>query len=95
VREQKLLTLEQAVHKMTGLSAQHVGIADRGVIKPGAYADLVLFDPASVSDHSTFDAPQSLSTGVARVWVNGQVVLEDGRTTGTHSGQVVRRGAAK
>jgi N-acyl-D-amino-acid deacylase len=95
VREQKLLTLEQAVHKMTGLSAQHVGIADRGVIKPGAYADLVLFDPATVSDHSTFEAPQSLSTGVARVWVNGQVVLEDGRTTGTHSGQVVRRAAAK
>jgi N-acyl-D-amino-acid deacylase len=93
VREQKLLTLEQAVHKMSGLPAAHIGLADRGVIRPGAYADLVLFDPATVTDHATIAQPQALSTGIERVWVNGQTVWKDEHTTQTYSGRTLRRSA--
>lgn len=91
VREQRLLTLEQAVHKMTGLAAAHVGIADRGVIRPGAFADLVLFDPATVADRSTIERPQALSVGIAKVWVNGVAVFAYGRPTGVYPGMPVRR----
>ena len=91
VREQQLLTLEQAVHKMTGLAAAHVGIVDRGVIRPDAYADLVLFNPATVADRSTIAYPQMLSVGIAKVWVNGAAVFAYGRATGVYPGMVVRR----
>jgi N-acyl-D-amino-acid deacylase len=91
VRERKLLTLEEAVHKMTGLSAAHVGIADRGVIRPGAYADLVLFDPDTVADRATYEDPLALSVGVERVWVNGVPVWAEGRPTREHPGMGVRR----
>jgi N-acyl-D-amino-acid deacylase len=91
VREQKRLTLEQAIHKMTGLSAQHVGIPDRGVIRPGAYADLVLLDPKTVTDRSTFAEPALLSTGIEQVWVNGEAVWRAGQPTGAHPGRIVRR----
>ena len=93
VREQKLLTLEQAVHKMSGLPAAHMGFTDRGVIKAGAYADLVLFDPATVTDNATIAQPHALSSGIERVWVNGQTVWKDGHTTQTYSGKTVRRSA--
>jgi N-acyl-D-amino-acid deacylase len=91
VRENRLLTLEQAVHKMSGLAAEHVGLVDRGVIRPGAYADLVLFDPATVADRATRAEPGALSVGIERVWVNGQVVLEQGRNTGKFPGKPIRR----
>jgi len=91
VRETKLLTLEEAVRKMTSLAAANVGIADRGTIRPGAYADLVLFDPATVADRSTWKDPLALATGVERVWVNGVAVWEDGKPTGATPGQGVRR----
>jgi N-acyl-D-amino-acid deacylase len=91
VREKKLLTLEEAIRKMTGLSAANVGIADRGVIRPGAFADLVLFDPATVSDRSTFEDPAALSTGITRVWVNGVPVWQDGKSTGAFPGRAVQR----
>jgi N-acyl-D-amino-acid deacylase len=91
VREQRLLTIEQAVHKMTGLSAEHMGIADRGVISPGAPADLVLFDPKVVADRATIEHPDLLSIGIARVWVNGELVFADGRSTGKHPGVAIRR----
>lgn len=91
VREQKLLTLEAAVHKMTSLAAQHMGFNDRGEIRTGAAADLVLFDPATVSDRATYEKPHELSVGIARVWVNGTTVFADGRATGAHPGQVLRR----
>ena len=94
VREQKLLTLEQAVHKMTALSAEHVGIADRGVIAPGASADLVLFDQGTVSDRATIEQPDRLSVGIARVWVNGELVFADGRSTGKRPGVAIRRAGA-
>jgi N-acyl-D-amino-acid deacylase len=91
VREQHRLSLEAAIHKMTGLTAAHVGLADRGVIRPGAYADLVLFDPATVADRATIEHPDWLSTGITRVWVNGQTVWNAGQPTNTYSGQVLRR----
>src|SRR3546814_3271839 len=71
VREKKMLTLEQAVHKMTGLAAQHVGLRDRGRIRVGAAADLALFDPRTVADRATYEKPHALSVGIARVWGNG------------------------
>jgi N-acyl-D-amino-acid deacylase len=91
VREQKLLSFEEAIHKMTGLSAAHMGFADRGVIRPGAHADLVLLDPEQVSDRSTIEHPEVRSVGINRVWVNGVVVLNEGEATGHYPGQVIRR----
>ena len=91
VRERKLLTLEEAVRKMTGLSAANVGIADRGAIRPGAYADLVMFDPATVADRSTFEDPKALSVGIDRVWVNGVAVWQDRKSTGAYPGRGVKR----
>ena len=94
VRDKKLFTLEEAVRKMTSLAAENVGIVDRGRIAPGQFADLVLFDPATVADRSDFGKAQAQAVGIHTVWVNGQVVFKDGHTTGTFSGRVVRRAAA-
>jgi len=91
VREKKVLTLEQAIHKMTGLSAHNVGIAERGEIRPGAFADLVLFDPATVADRSTWQDPKALSTGISGVWVNGISVWDGSKATGAHPGRAVLR----
>ena len=68
-----------------------MGIRDRGLIEPGAYADLVLFDPATVTDKATFDTPRAAAVGVQTVWVNGQMVLDGGKTTGRFSGRALRR----
>jgi N-acyl-D-amino-acid deacylase len=91
VREQGVLSLEEAVRKMTGLAAEHMGFADRGVIRPGAAADLVLFDPATVLDNATPQDPSALSSGVAKVWVNGVLVYADGGETGARPGRFVAR----
>ncbi|MEE4298314.1 MAG: D-aminoacylase [Pseudomonadales bacterium] len=91
VREEGVLTLEQAIHKMTHRAAQNVGLHDRGLIAVGAPADLVLFDAATISDRASFDAPHQYSVGVAGVWVNGERVLEDGAPTGARPGRVLRR----
>lgn len=91
VNEQHLLTLEQAVHKMSGAAAAHMGITDRGVIRPGAQADLVLFDPATITDRATTKDPAAQSVGVSRVWVNGALVFQDGKATDARPGQAIRR----
>lgn len=91
VRERTLLTLEEAVRKMTSLAARHMGLQDRGLVRPGYFADLVLFDPATVSDRSTTLEPQRLSVGVVKVWVNGGLVYAGGAPTGTRPGKVLRR----
>ncbi len=91
VREQQRLTLAEAVHKMTGLAAAHMGFADRGVVRPGAMADLVVFDPATIADHSDFKHPEALATGVERVWVNGTEVLAAGKPTGAYAGRFLPR----
>jgi N-acyl-D-amino-acid deacylase len=91
VREENLLSLEEAVHKMTGLAAAHMGFGDRGVIRAGARADLVLFDPGTVIDRATPQSPDLLSEGIVTVWVGGQSVFDDGRATGARPGTVIRR----
>ena len=91
VRDEKLLSLELAVHKMTGLAAAHMGFDDRGVIRAGARADLVLFDPATIIDRATPESPERLSEGVASVWVGGQRVFDQGHVTGARPGTVIRR----
>ena len=93
VREQKLMTLEEAVHKMTGLTAEHMGFDDRGVIRVGAIADLVLFDPLTVIDRATPDTPELLSDGIAVVWVGGQQVFARGEPGDARPGQIIRRAA--
>jgi N-acyl-D-amino-acid deacylase len=79
---------------MTGAAAAHMGMADRGLVRPGMKADLVLFDPDRIADRATSEDPNALSVGVQRVWVNGEQVLEDGRPTGVHSGRPILRGVA-
>lgn len=90
VREKKLMTLEAAIHKMTALPAETMRIADRGVLKPGMRADVVVFDFAAVRDVATFEQPNRYSEGVRYVVVNGQLVLDDGRMTGALPGQILR-----
>lgn len=92
VREDGVLPLEAALHRMTGLAAEHMGFTDRGYLKPGLAADLVLFDPATVTDHATTRDPSALSTGIAAVWVNGELVWDGTRTTGKLPGHPVKRG---
>jgi N-acyl-D-amino-acid deacylase len=91
VRDRKLFPLEEAIRKMTSLSAENVGIRNRGRIAPGYFADLVLFDPAAVTDRADFGKAQETAVGVHTVWVNGQVVFRDGRTTATFAGRPIRR----
>ncbi|MFT7722867.1 MAG: D-aminoacylase [Roseateles sp.] len=89
-RERGLLTLEQAVHKMTGLTAQRFGLRDRGLLRAGAAADLVLFDPARLADRSDYGDPCVPADGLAAVWVNGALAL-DGRTPQARAGRVLAR----
>jgi N-acyl-D-aspartate/D-glutamate deacylase/CubicO group peptidase (beta-lactamase class C family) len=95
VREKKALGLEEAIHKMTGLSAQHLGIRNRGLIAPGYYADLVLFDPKTVQDNATFQNPSLLSTGIEQVWVNGKTVFAKGKSTKAFPGILLKRDTTK
>lgn len=89
-RETGLFPLEEAVHRMTGLPARQFGIADRGVIRTGAYADLCVFDPATVRDRADFRNPTEPADGIVHVFVNGQPALRDGRPAGGRSGRVIR-----
>jgi N-acyl-D-amino-acid deacylase len=94
-RDLRLFSLEEAVRKMTGHTASVFGMVDRGVIREGAYADLVLFDPATVRDASTFDAPTRPAVGILETWINGQsaYVFGDGATT-ARAGRLVTRNQA-
>jgi N-acyl-D-amino-acid deacylase len=90
VRERQVLSLEEAVRKMTSLPAAQFGFAGRGVIREGAAADLVVFDPARVRDTATYPAPHAYPEGIPHVVVNGVVVVRDGKVTGERAGQVIR-----
>jgi N-acyl-D-amino-acid deacylase len=94
VRDRKLFSLEEAVRKMTSLAAADAGLARRGLVAPDYVADMVLFDPAVVADRADFGNAQALSIGIRTVWVNGQVVFRDGKTTGAYPGRPLRREAA-
>jgi len=91
IRDREVMTLEEGIRRMTSLSAQQIGIAERGLIQKGYYADLVLFDPDVVKDRSTPAAPHVPSVGIEKVWVNGQLVFDDGRVTGKRPGKPLRR----
>lgn len=95
VREQAVLSLEEAVHKMTGLAARHYGLAERGLLQPGYYADLVMFDPDRISDRATFEKPVQVSQGMQGVWVNGRRVWQDDAAGSERPGKVLTRTRGK
>lgn len=89
-RDEKLVPLEDAIRRLAALPATNLKIRNRGFLKPGYYADVVVFDPAKVQDHATYEKPQQFATGVVHVFVNGVQVLKDGEHTGAKPGRVVR-----
>jgi N-acyl-D-amino-acid deacylase len=91
-REKKLFPLETAIYKMTGLTAEHLGISDRGILAQFNYADMVLFNPAIVKDNATMKDPRALSSGVEIVWVNGRIVYMDNKSTRSYPGMFVTNG---
>ena len=89
VRERHTLTLEDAVHKMSGLPAQRLKLYDRGLIRPGMKADLSVFDPATVADTATFEKPHQYAVGFKYVLVNGKIVIDDGKLTSERPGRIL------
>ena len=94
-RDEKLFSLPEAVHKMTGMPAQRFGLARRGLIREGYYADLVLFDPDKIIDTATFSDPVNPSKGIASIWVNGTLSYTDRGITGKRNGRFLPRGKTK
>jgi N-acyl-D-amino-acid deacylase len=90
VRQDSVITLEFAIRKMTSLAAQRVGIADRGLLKPGMFADITVFDPNTVIDNSTFENPSQIASGINYVFVNGVAVLDAGKVTNALPGRALR-----
>jgi len=90
VRDLQLLSLEQAVHRASGLPATNLSLRDRGFLREGYFADVLVFDPDTIQDHATFEKPHQYSTGMEKVFVNGELVFDDGEHTGALPGQVVR-----
>ena len=91
VRDEKLMTVAEAVRKMTSLPASNLGIAHRGLLRQGYFADIAVFDPSTIQDHATFEKPRQLATGVSEVFVNGVEVVHNGEHTGAKPGRVVKR----
>ena len=89
VREQGVLSLEEAVHKMTGLAAKRLRLKDRGFVQPGLSADLVVFDPATVTDKATYEHPHQYAEGILEVVVNGEMVIHDAAHTGARPGRIL------
>ncbi|MFS0773219.1 N-acyl-D-amino-acid deacylase family protein [Sphingomonas sp. 1P08PE] len=94
VRDTQDITLADAVRRLTSLPADNLSLADRGRLRQGNFADLVVFDPAKISDHATFEKPAQLATGVEQVFVNGGWALRDGKATGAATGRIVKGRAA-
>jgi N-acyl-D-amino-acid deacylase len=90
VRDERIVPIEEAVRRLTSLPAQTLRLERRGLIEPGYFGDVVVFDPDRVQDHATFDEPHRYATGVEHVAVNGTLVLRDGEHTGALPGRVVR-----
>ena len=90
MREEKLLTLEDAIRKMTSRPAARVGLLDRGLLRPGMAADVAVFDPATIHDVATFEDPNHYSVGVKYVSVNGMLVVSDGLITSARPGRPLR-----
>ena len=90
VRDRQVISLGEAIRRLTSLPAGNLKLRGRGSLTPGYFADVVVFDPAAIQDHATFEAPHQLSDGVDHVFVNGTQVLRDGEHTGAMPGRVVR-----
>jgi N-acyl-D-amino-acid deacylase len=90
VRDEKAIPLEEAVRKLSALPAQNLSLKDRGMLRKGYFADVVIFDPGTVQDHATYERPHQLATGVEEVWINGIAALHNGTATGLASGRFVR-----
>ena len=90
MRDEKLVTLQEAVRRLTSFPAANLGIKDRGALKAGYFADLAIFDPATITDNATFETPQRYATGMRHVLVNGVPVLREGEHTGATPGRFVR-----
>ena len=90
VRDEKVISLEEAIRKLTSLPASNLRIQGRGQLSPGYFADIVVFDPTAIQDHATYEEPHQYATGMHHVWVNGARVLADGDHTGAMPGRVVR-----
>jgi N-acyl-D-amino-acid deacylase len=90
VRTDKAVTLQDAIHRLTALPTANLSLKDRGLLKKGYFADVVVFDPSEIQDHSTYIKPHQLASGVNDVIVNGQLALADGIATRAHSGLFVR-----
>ncbi len=95
VRERGVLSLPEAIHRMSGRAAATIGLSDRGLIQAGRFADLVLFDAASVIDRATLEQPHAESAGISKVWVNGRLVWSESETTAERPGRVLRRPVGK
>ncbi|MCI3131185.1 amidohydrolase family protein [Phenylobacterium aquaticum] len=95
VRDEKVLPLAEAVRRMSGLPAANLGLTDRGLLKVGYFADVVVFDPRTVADTATYESPRQYAVGVRDVFVNGVQVLADGQHTGATPGRVVKNTARK
>jgi len=94
VREKGILTLEDAIRRMTSYPARRIGLLDRGLLREGLKADVAVFDPATVKDNATFEAPHQYASGVSLVVVNGQIVFENGAMTAARPGRVLLGPAA-
>jgi dihydroorotase/N-acyl-D-amino-acid deacylase len=92
VRDAGVMSLEEAIRKMTSAVATRLSIRDRGTLREGAFADVVVFDPATIIDRATYEQPHQLSEGVRHVLVNGVAVVSDGVHTGATPGRAVRKG---
>ena len=95
VRDEKVITVQEAVRKLTALPATNLSLRDRGELKAGYFADVVIFDAATIQDHATYEKPHQLATGVEEVWVNGVLALQKGAATGASSGRFVHGRAGK
>jgi N-acyl-D-aspartate/D-glutamate deacylase len=93
VRDERVLDLPTAIHRMTGMPAAKFRLADRGVLRAGAFADIVVFDPARIRDTATYEDPRRFPDGIRAVYVNGAAVARDGQPTGARPGRALRRGA--
>jgi N-acyl-D-amino-acid deacylase len=92
VRDERIIPLEEAIRRLTSLPATNLGLTGRGTLAPGAFADIVVFDPASIADRATFEKPHQYAVGVRHVFVNGVQVLKDGEHTGAKPGRALKRG---
>lgn len=90
VRDEKIIALPDAIRRLTSFPAANLKLRERGFLREGYFADIVIFDPAAIQDHATFENPRQYATGVIHVFVNGEQVLEDGEHTGSYPGRVVR-----